>query len=30
MVTKADLEKAMRGHVLAEAHLMGTYEKSSA
>ena len=30
MVTKADLEKTMRGHVLAEAHLMGTYEKSSA
>jgi Raf kinase inhibitor-like YbhB/YbcL family protein len=24
---KADLEKAMRGHVLAEAQLMGTYEK---
>jgi len=30
MVTKADLEKAMRGHVLEEAHLMGTYETSSA
>jgi len=25
--TKADLEKAMRGHVLAEAQLVGTYEK---
>ena len=25
--TKAALEKAMHGHVLAEAHLMGTYEK---
>jgi Raf kinase inhibitor-like YbhB/YbcL family protein len=24
---KADLEKAMRGHVLAEAQLVGTYEK---
>lgn len=27
---KADLEKAMRGHILAEAQLIGTYEKSSA
>lgn len=26
---KADLEDAMRGHVLAEAKLMGTYEKKS-
>lgn len=26
--TKADLEKAMQGHVLAEAQLMATYEKS--
>ena len=26
--TKAELEKAMHGHVLASAHLMGTYEKS--
>jgi len=26
--TKADLEQAMRGHVLAEAVVMGTYEKS--
>jgi Raf kinase inhibitor-like YbhB/YbcL family protein len=26
--TKADLEKAMRGHVLGEAQLMGTYVKS--
>ena len=25
--TKTDLEKAMRGHVLAEAQLVGTYEK---
>jgi len=25
--TKAQLEKAMQGHVLAEAHLVGTYEK---
>ena len=25
--TKAELEEAMRGHVLAEARLMGTYEK---
>jgi Raf kinase inhibitor-like YbhB/YbcL family protein len=25
--TKADLEKAMAGHVLAETHLVGTYEK---
>ena len=25
--TKAALEKAMAGHVLAEAHLVGTYEK---
>lgn len=28
--TKADLEKAMTGHVLAEAHLVGTYEKQNA
>jgi Raf kinase inhibitor-like YbhB/YbcL family protein len=27
-VKKADLEKAMRGHVLAEAHIMGTYQKA--
>ena len=27
--TKADLEKAMRGHILAEAVLMGTYQKRS-
>jgi Raf kinase inhibitor-like YbhB/YbcL family protein len=26
--TKPDLEKAMRGHVLAEAQLVGTYEKN--
>ena len=26
--TKADIEAAMRGHVLAEAQLMGTYQKS--
>jgi len=26
--TKADLERAMKGHVLAEAQLMGTYEKA--
>ena len=25
--TKAELEKAMRGHVLDEATLMGTYQK---
>jgi len=25
--TKADLERAMAGHVLAEAHLIGTYQK---
>lgn len=25
--TKADLERAMRGHVLAQAELMGTYER---
>jgi Raf kinase inhibitor-like YbhB/YbcL family protein len=25
--TKADVEKAMKGHVLAEAQLMGTYQK---
>lgn len=25
--TKAELERAMEGHVLAEAHLIGTYEK---
>jgi Raf kinase inhibitor-like YbhB/YbcL family protein len=25
--TKADLENAMRGHILAQAELMGTYEK---
>ena len=25
--TKADLEKAMRGHILGEAQLLGTYEK---
>ena len=28
VTTKADLEKAMHGHVLASAQLMGTYEKS--
>lgn len=28
-LTKADLEAAMRGHVLGEARLMGTYEKTS-
>ena len=27
-LTKADLEAAMKGHVLAEARLMGTYEKT--
>ena len=27
LMTKAELEKAMRGHVLAEAQLVGTYEK---
>jgi Raf kinase inhibitor-like YbhB/YbcL family protein len=27
--TKAELEKAMQGHVLAEAVLLGTYQKSS-
>jgi Raf kinase inhibitor-like YbhB/YbcL family protein len=26
--TKADIEAAMRGHVLAEAQLMGTYQKA--
>jgi hypothetical protein len=26
--TKADLEQAMQGHVLASAELMGTYAKS--
>ena|SRR5687767_9513536 len=26
-LTKADLEKAMKGHVLAEAQLVGTYQK---
>jgi hypothetical protein len=26
--SKADLEKAMRGHVLAEAQLVGTYQRS--
>jgi hypothetical protein len=26
--SKADLEKAMRGHVLAEAQLIGTYQRS--
>lgn len=25
--TKADLERAMQGHILAEAHLMGTYQR---
>jgi hypothetical protein len=25
--TKADLEQAMHGHILAEVHLTGTYEK---
>jgi Raf kinase inhibitor-like YbhB/YbcL family protein len=25
--TKAELEKAMKGHILAEAHLIGTYQK---
>jgi Raf kinase inhibitor-like YbhB/YbcL family protein len=28
VATKADLEKAMRGHILGEAQLMGTYAKS--
>lgn len=28
-VTKAELEKAIKGHVLGEAVLMGTYQKSS-
>ena len=28
-VTKAELEKAMQGHVLGEAVLMGTYQKAS-
>ena len=28
-VTKAELEKALKGHVLGEAVLMGTYQKSS-
>jgi hypothetical protein len=27
--TKADVERAMQGHVLAEARLVGTYEKSA-
>ena len=27
MTTKAQLEKAMQGHVLAQAELVGTYEK---
>ena len=27
--TKAKLEEAMRGHILAEARLMGTYQKKS-
>ncbi len=27
--TKAELEKAMEGHVLASAHLMGTYQKGA-
>lgn len=27
-VTKADLERAMRGHVLAQAELVGTYQRS--
>jgi Raf kinase inhibitor-like YbhB/YbcL family protein len=27
--TKADLEKAMAGHVLASAELLGTYDRSS-
>jgi Raf kinase inhibitor-like YbhB/YbcL family protein len=25
--TKADLEKAMKGHILAEGQLMGTYKR---
>ena len=25
--TKAELERAMQGHILAEAHLIGTYQK---
>lgn len=28
-ITKAQLEEAMRGHVLAQAELMGTYEKKT-
>jgi hypothetical protein len=28
VATKADLEKAMRGHVLGDAKLIGTYQKS--
>jgi Raf kinase inhibitor-like YbhB/YbcL family protein len=28
LTSKADLEKAMKGHVVGEAQLMGTYEKS--
>jgi phosphatidylethanolamine-binding protein (PEBP) family uncharacterized protein len=27
--TKADLEQAMRGHVLAEAKLIGTYQAAA-
>jgi Raf kinase inhibitor-like YbhB/YbcL family protein len=27
--TKADLEKAMQGHILADVHLIGTYQKES-
>lgn len=27
--TKSEIEKAMQGHVLAEAHLIGTYQKGS-
>jgi Raf kinase inhibitor-like YbhB/YbcL family protein len=27
-ITKAELEKRMKGHVLAQAELVGTYEKS--
>ena len=26
--TKPEVEQAMRGHILAETHLMGTYEKT--
>jgi phosphatidylethanolamine-binding protein (PEBP) family uncharacterized protein len=25
--TKAKLEEAMKGHILGEAHIMGTYQK---